>query len=190
MGCTRFGENWGKSVDDLIVDAAYEAYQDAGIEQKDIQAAWCGRIRPITGENLAGVLKFDYIPVTRVENLCATASDALRNAAFAIAAGVYNVVLVVGADKLKDLGTGGLDSAEILPTARFDYPGAAPVHFFARMATRYMRHHGLTSEELKLTLGKIAVMNHHNGSLNPKAHFQREITLEQAITAVCSMHVA
>jgi acetyl-CoA C-acetyltransferase len=183
MGCTKFGENWQKNVDDLIVNAAYEAYQDAGIEQKDIQAAWFGTTRLITGENLAGVLKFDYIPVTRVENLCATASDALRNAAFAIAAGVYDLVLVVGADKLKDLGTGGLDSAEILPTARVDYPGVAPAHFFARMATRYMHHHGLTYEELKQTLSKIAVKNHHNGSLNPKAHFQREITLEQAIKA-------
>jgi acetyl-CoA C-acetyltransferase len=183
MGCTKFGENWEKSVDDLIVDAAYEAYQDAGIEQKDIQAAWFGTTRLITGENLASALKFDYIPVTRVENLCATASDALRNAAFSIAAGVYDIVLVVGADKLKDLGTGGLDSAEILPTARVDYPGAAPAHFFARMATSYMHHYGLSYEEMKKTLGRIAVKNHHNGSLNPKAHFQREITLEQAVNA-------
>jgi acetyl-CoA C-acetyltransferase len=183
MGCTKFGENWDKSVDDLIVEAAYEAYQDAGIEQKDIQAAWFGTTRLITGENLAGVLKFDYIPVTRVENLCATASDALRNAAFSIAAGVYDLVLVVGADKLKDLGMGGLDSAEIQPTSRVDYPGAAPAHFFARMATRYMHRYGLTFEEMKQTLGRISVKNHHNGSLNPKAHFQREISLEQAMNA-------
>jgi len=183
MGCTKFGENWEKSVDDLIVDAAYEAYQDAGIDQKDIQAAWFGTTRLITGENLASVLKFDYIPVTRVENLCATASDALRNAAFSIAAGVYDIVLVVGADKLKDLGMGGLDSAEIQPTARVDYPGAAPAHFFARMATRYMHRYGLSYEEMKKALGKIAVKNHHNGALNPKAHFQKEITLEQAVNA-------
>lgn len=183
MGCTKFGENWDKSIDDLIVDAAYEAYQDAGIDQQDIQAAWFGTTRLITGENLAGVLKFDYIPVTRVENLCATATDALRNAAFSIAAGIYDIVLVLGADKLKDLGMGGLDSAEIQPTARVDYPGSAPAHFFARMATRYMHHYGLTFDAMKQTLGKIAVKNHHNGSLNPKAHFQKEITLEKAVNA-------
>jgi acetyl-CoA C-acetyltransferase len=183
MGCTKFGENWDKSVDDLIIDAAYEAYRDAGIEQKDIQAAWFGTTRLITGENLSGVLKFDYIPVTRIENLCATASDALRNAAFAIAAGMYDIVLVLGVDKLKDLGTGGLDSTEIQPTSRVDYPGAAPAHFFARLATRYMHRYGLSYEEMKHALGKIAVKNHHNGSLNPKAHFQREISLEQAINA-------
>jgi acetyl-CoA C-acetyltransferase len=187
MGCTKFGENWNKSVDDLIIDAAHEAYQDAGVEQKDIQAAWFGTTRLITGENLAGVLKFDYIPVTRVENLCATASDALRNAAFSIAAGIYDIVLVLGADKLKDLGMGGLDSAEKQPTARVDYPGAAPAHFFARLATRYMHHYGLTFEELKQALGKISVKNHHNGSLNPKAHFQREISLEQAMNDACGV---
>ena len=117
MGCTKFGEIWNKSADDLIIDAAYEAYQDAGIEQKDIQAAWFGTTRLITGENLAGVLKFDFIPVSRVENLCATAADALRNAAFSIAAGIYDIVLVLGVDKLKDLGMGGLDSAEKQPAA-------------------------------------------------------------------------
>ena len=69
MGCTKIGENWDKSADDLIIDAVHEAYRDAGIEQKDIQAAWFGTTRLITGENLAGVLKFDYIPVTRIENL-------------------------------------------------------------------------------------------------------------------------
>jgi len=183
MGCTKFGENWDKSADDLIIDAVHEAYQDAGIEQKDIQAAWFGTTRLITGENLAGVLKFDYIPVTRIENLCATASDALRNAAFSIAAGIYDIVLVVGVEKLKDLGMGGLDSSELQPTSRVDYPGAAPAHFFARMATRYMHRYGLTFDEMKQALGKIAVKNHHNGSLNPKAHFQREITLEQTINA-------
>jgi acetyl-CoA C-acetyltransferase len=183
MGCTKFGENWDKSVDDLIVDAAHEAYEDAGIEQKDIQAAWFGTTRLTTGENLAGVLKFDYIPVTRIENMCATASDALRNAAFAIAAGIYDLVLVLGVDKLKDLGIGGLDAVEKQPTSRVDYPGSAPAHFFARMATRYMHRYGLSYDEMKQALGKIAVKNHHNGALNPKAHFQREITLEQAVGA-------
>jgi acetyl-CoA C-acetyltransferase len=183
MGCTKFGENWDRSVDDLIVDAAHEAYRDAGIEQKEIQAAWFGTTRLTTGENLAGVLKFDYIPVTRIENMCATASDALRNAAFAIAAGIYDIVLVLGVDKLKDLGIGGLDAVEKQPTSRVDYPGSAPAHFFARMATRYMHRYNLSYDEMKQALGKIAVKNHHNGALNPKAHFQREITLEQAVGA-------
>ena len=173
MGCTKFGENWNKSVDDLIIEAAYEAYQDAGIEQKEIQAAWFGTTRLITGENLAGVLKFDYIPVTRVENLCATGSDALRNAAFAVAAGVYDIVLAIGAEKLKDVGMGGLDSSEIQPTSRVDYPGTPPAHFFAAAPL----HARVWIDQLSLNSGEDCGENHHNGSLNPKAHFQREIMI-------------
>ena len=108
MGCTKFGENWEKGPDDLLVDAAYEAYQDAGIDSKDIQAAWFGTTRLGTAEPMAAALKFDYIPVTRVENLCATATEALRNACFGIASGVYDIVLAIGVEKLKDQGIGGL----------------------------------------------------------------------------------
>jgi len=183
MGCTKFGENWDKSAEDMLLEATLEAYEDAGIEQKEIQAAWLGTTRLITGENLANVLKLDYIPVTRVENLCATATEALRNACFAIASGMYDIALAIGVEKLKDQGIGGLDTSEIQPSSRTSYPLGAAAHFFARMATRYMHHYGYSYEELKRTLAKISVKNHHNGSLNPKAHFQREITEEQAMNA-------
>ena len=183
MGCTKFGENWEKSADDLMVEAAYEAYEDAGVEPKDIQAAWFGTTRLITGESLANVLKFDYIPITRVENLCATATDAVRNACLGIASGVYDLVLVLGVEKLKDEGVGGLASPLIQASSEVMPPGGGAAHFFARMATRYMHDYGLSYEEMKQTLAKIAVKNHHNGSLSPKAHFQREITEEQAMNA-------
>lgn len=65
MGCTKFGENWEKSAEDMLVDAAYEAYEDAGIDSKDIQAAWFGTTRISTAEPLGAALKFDYIPITR-----------------------------------------------------------------------------------------------------------------------------
>ena len=82
MGCTRFGENWDKSRDDMIIDAAYEAFEDAGIEPKDIQAAWLGTsFTGETGPCLAVPLKLQYIPVTRVENRCCTGTEAVRNAA-------------------------------------------------------------------------------------------------------------
>ena len=94
MGCTKFGENWDMSLDDMIVDAAYEAYEDAGIDPKDIQAAWFGTwVSGQTGQTLATPLNLGYIPITRVENLCATGSDAFRNACYAVAAGIYDVVL-------------------------------------------------------------------------------------------------
>ena len=109
MGCTKFGERWGASAADLMVEAAYEAYDDAGLEAKDIQAAWLGTVSSFrTGQPLAEALKLDYIPITRVENACATATDAFRNACYAVAAGIYDIVLAVGVEKLKDSGFSGL----------------------------------------------------------------------------------
>ena len=89
MGCTKFGENWEMSIEDMMIDAAYEAYEDAGIEPKDIQGAWFGNVwSGHTGQILATPLKLAYIPVTHVENACATGSEALRGAVYAVAAGV------------------------------------------------------------------------------------------------------
>ena len=95
MGCTKFGERWDKGVEDLIVEAAYEAFEDAGIEPKDIQAAWIGTVfSGISGITLSP-LQLQYIPMTRVENMCATGSEALRAASYAVAAGVCDVALAV-----------------------------------------------------------------------------------------------
>ena len=91
-----------------MVEAAYEAYADAGLSADDIQAAWLGTVGSFrTGQPLAEALKLDYIPITRVENACATATDAFRNACYAVAAGVYDIALAMGVEKLKDSGFSG-----------------------------------------------------------------------------------
>jgi acetyl-CoA C-acetyltransferase len=91
------------SLEDLLVEAGYEAFEDAKLEAKDIQAAWVGTVgSELTEQFLANALKFDYIPITRVENACATATDAFMNACFAVAAGVYDIVMAAGVEKLKD----------------------------------------------------------------------------------------
>ncbi len=184
MGCVKFGENWNQSLEDMIVAAAYEAYEDAGIDPKEIQAAWWGTaFAGETGQILATPLKLAYIPVTHVENACATGSEALRGACYAVAAGIYDVVLAVGAEKLKDTGYSGLPQTR--PTATWSYrlTTQTPAAIFAMMANGYFAKYGLTFDEGKKLLARIAVKNHHNGSLSPKAHFQREITLDQAIKA-------
>lgn len=188
MGCTRFGELWDKSGSDLIVDAAYEAFEDAGIEPKDIQAAWIGTVfGGVMATTLSLPLKLQYIPITRVENLCATGTEAIRAAAHAVAAGVCDIALAVGMEKLKDAGVGlipppigdntiadtGVDPLRLIP----------PPVAFGSQAVRYFQQYGLSPQEGKRLLAKIAVKNHHNGSLNPKAQYQSEITLEQAINA-------
>jgi acetyl-CoA C-acetyltransferase len=184
MGCVKFGENWGQSLEDMIIDAVYEAYADAGADPRDIQAAWWGTcFAGETGQILATPLKLKYIPVTHVENACATGSEAIRGACYAVAAGIYDIVLAVGAEKLKDTGFTGLPQTR--PTATWSYrlTTQTPAAIFAMMATGYFAKYGLTHEDGKRLLAQIAVKNHHNGSLSPKAHFQREITMDQALNA-------
>ncbi|MDP2952123.1 MAG: acetyl-CoA acetyltransferase [Chloroflexota bacterium] len=183
MGCTKFGEHWTKSAEDLMVEAAYEAYEDAGIEPKDIQAAWIGTSRSgRTGQILAQALKLEYIPISRLENACATATDSFRNACYAVAAGIYDIVLAAGVEKLKDSGFSGLPGNPEISTSEV-LPSTPPPSSFALSATRYFHHYGLSYEEGKRTLAKIAVKNHHNGTLCPRAHFQKEITVEQVVNA-------
>jgi acetyl-CoA C-acetyltransferase len=182
MGCTSFGERWDAGPEDLLVEAVYEAYEDAGVNPKDIQAAWVGTVASFsTGQALALSLKTDYIPITRVENACATATDAFRNASYAVAAGIYDIVLVAGVEKLKDSGfsgltLGGAPGSDVAPPA-------PPPSQFALAATRYFHQYGIPYEEGKRVLAQIASKNHHNGTLNPKAHFQREVSVDQVMGA-------
>jgi acetyl-CoA C-acetyltransferase len=166
----------------LIVEAAYEAFEDAGIEGKDVQAAWLGTVGSFrTGQPLAAALKLDYIPITRVENACATATDAFRNACYAVAAGIYDIVLAVGVEKLKDSGFSGLAVAE--PAGSDVNPPVPPPSQFALAATRYFHQYDIPYEDGKMTLAQIAAKNHHNGTMSPKAHFQREVSVEQVANA-------
>jgi acetyl-CoA C-acetyltransferase len=182
MGCTKFGEIWDKGIPDLIIEAAYEAFEDAGIGPKDVQAAWIGNLHSgqMTGAFLTEALQLDMIPCTRVENNCASGAEAIRNAAFSVAAGMYDVALAVGVEKLKDYGSGMLEApATYHPTL---VAGSAP-SAFARSAVRYFERYGLSREQGKRTIAKIAVKNHHNGTMHPKAMFQREVTIDAVMNA-------
>jgi acetyl-CoA C-acetyltransferase len=188
MGCTCFGELWDKSVEDLVVEAAYEAFEDAGVEPKDIQAAWLGTVQSgLTGVSLSVPLKLQYIPLTRVENMCCTGTEALRAAAYAVAAGVYDVVLALGMEKMKDTGWMGVQSANIVGETSLGIAGGKPEfsapEMFARLTVRYFQHYGIDFDEGKRLLAKIVEKSHHNGAMNPKAHYQREVTVEQVMKA-------
>ncbi|MFH2012891.1 MAG: acetyl-CoA acetyltransferase [Pseudomonadota bacterium] len=182
MGCTKFGELWDKDAEDLIVDSCKEAFEDAGLEPKDIQAAWfASLVSGCTGSRLSNAIKLDYVPVTRVENFCCGGTDALRNACYGIASGACDIALAVGVEKLKDhLGgfgqfvTSPFDSSKV----EIDLP---PSNMFAQFATRYFHHYGISMKDGKSILAKISVKNHHNGTMSPKAHLRREITEEQVL---------
>ncbi len=185
MGCSKFGERWDVGLADLAIEAAYEAYEDAGIGPEDIQACSFGTVSaPLlgTGASLASdALKLHGISVTRNENWCTTGHEALREACLGVASGMYDVVLALGVEKLKDTGFPGLGTGRGMDPvyeARRTSPGS-----FALIATRYFHEYGLSREEGKRTIGKIAVKNHHNGSMCPKAHFHNEVTLEQVLNA-------
>lgn len=188
MGCTRFGERWDSSAEDLLVEAFSEAVEDAGIDpQKDIQAAWYGTAIPEVGLGATSmpcgqVLKLPFIPVTRVENACATGSEALRGACYAVAADVYDICLAIGMEKLKDTGFGGLPIYGNTK-GRFTWPNMTPPGGFAQLATRYFAKYNLSPEEGKTMLAKVSAKSHYNGSLNPKAHLRRAVTVEQIMNA-------
>ena len=153
MGCTHFKENWDKSADDMIIDATYEAYEDAGIGPKDIEAGWCGSIgSAFTGGSLTVPLKLRNLPISHVENACASGKDALRNAAHAVACGLYDIVLVVGIEKLKDTGFSGLPEYFAHPVYG---QGATAPGRWALGATGYFSTYGLSREEGKATLAKL-----------------------------------
>ncbi|MBL7209454.1 MAG: acetyl-CoA acetyltransferase [Dehalococcoidia bacterium] len=190
MGCTKFGELWDKGPEDLMIDAYKEAIEDAGIEKKDIQAAWFGTHfeEHSVGKgatSLATTLKLPFIPVTRVENFCATGSEALRGAAYSVAAGAYDIALALGVEKLKDTGYGGLPGGQNLMGTKFRLigPNMTAPGSFAMMATRYFAQYGLSPEEGKNMLAKVSAKSHHNGSLNAKAHLRREVSVEQIMNA-------
>jgi len=181
MGCTKFGERWDKGPGELIIDAVTEALKDAKITIKDIEAAWVGSLfSGMGGRSLSEPLKLQYIPVTRVENACGSGHEAIRNASYAVAAGIHDVVLAVGFEKLKDEGGSGLPGMENRTNSHYQssMPGV-----FAMMATRYFNRYGFTPEEGKKMLAKISVKSHHNGTLNPKAHLRRELTIDQVVQA-------
>ena len=194
-GCTKFGEQWNKSSEDLIVEAFKEALEDAGIEKKDIQAAWQSNqfIQVNVGYSalpLANTLKLPFIPATHVENLCASGTEALRGACYAIAAGACDIALALGVEKVKDTGFQGLprfheDLMMVGTKGRVTLPNWVNPNpgMFAMMAVKYFERYGLSIEQGRRTLAKISVKSHHNGAMNPRAHLRREITIEDVLKA-------
>lgn len=182
MGCTKFGEHWDRSVDDMLIDAATEAYRSAGIDQEDVDAYWFGTLGSgVSGLVLSRALKLDYKPVTRVENMCATGSEAFRNACYAVASGAYDVAMAIGVEKLKDSGMSGLVGTQ-LPSDGTKSQLTAPA-MFSLLAPAYANKYGLEPEKMKEVMTRIAWKNHLNGAKNPRAQFQKEVPKEKISSA-------
>ena len=177
MGCTKFGEHWDKGVDELLVEAAYEAFDSAGVTPDDVDAYWLGTMGSgISGLTLSEPLKIQFKPVTRVENMCATGSEALRQAAYAVASGAFDMAMAIGVEKLKDSGYSGL-VGNAPPNDGTEGSMTAPASF-SLLAPAYFKKYGLDADKGKEVLSRIAWKNHKNGARNPKAQFQKEVSME------------
>ena len=191
MGCSKFGERWDCGPDELMVEAYVEALQDAGIEPSQLDAAWFSTHIDEIGTGKGGTplsvaLRLPNIAVTRVENFCASGSEAFRGAVYAVAAGAADIALAVGVEKLKDTGYGGLPvgaPGTLIP--QISPNGSAPGNF-AQLASAYRAKHGVSREDLKRAIAHVSVKSHANGAKNAKAHLRKPITEEQALNAPMS----
>lgn len=188
MGCTRFGERWNAGPEDLVTEAFEEALADAKIARDDIDAGWFGVFydEQNVGKSaypLSQYLRLPNIPVTRVENLCATGTEALRGAVYAVAAGAADIALAMGCEKLKDTGFAGLPERtkgtfEDLWQPNFTPPGA-----FAQLAAAYAAKHGLDMRDLKRAMAHVSWKSHQNATRNEKAHLRKPVSMDQILAA-------
>jgi acetyl-CoA C-acetyltransferase len=192
IGHAKFGKRTDATIRELAFEAVKPALEDAGITTKEIDAAVIG----VAGDEFAaqgssGALIHDYIgmgnkPMFRVEAACATGSAGIRAAWSLIKAGLTDTILVVGAETMTHVGTPR--ATELMAKAgdtRWEYPfGVTFPGFYALMATAHMHEYGTTREQLSM----VSVKNHKYGALNPYAHLQREVSLEEAMKSITICH--
>jgi acetyl-CoA C-acetyltransferase len=188
MGCSQFGERWSVGTEHLLEEAFREAVQDAGIEKSSIGAAWYGAAldRVNVGNSAipaATALRLEGIPVTRIENMCATGSEALRGAAYAVAAGAVDFALAIGAEKLKDTGYGGLPVQTKGTLNDLIMPYSSAPGGFAQLAAGYRARYGTSREDLKRAMARISWRSHQNGVQSPKAHLRHAVDIETILRA-------
>ncbi len=182
MGCTQFKEHFDRSADDLMIDAVQDTLASAGVAKDDIDAWWLGTAQSgMSGVTLAAPLKLGNKPVTRVENYCATGSEALRQACYAVASGAYDMAAAVGVEKVKDSGFQGLNAFPIPNDGTQRSVTAAAM--FSLVAPAYAEKYDIDPKELRRTLARIASKNHENGAKNERAQFRREMSVD----AICKM---
>lgn len=183
-GITNFGELWTKSLRDIYVEAALKSIDDAGVDHIDSMYVGTMTSGLFVGQEHIGALMADYlgitpVPAVRIESACCSGGMAIRSGFFEIASGNSDIVLVGGIEKMTD----GADVTYALATAADQeyevYHGVTFPGLYAMIARAHMHRYGTTRKQL----ASVAVKNHHNGTLNPNAQFQNEVTIEQVINA-------
>ena len=188
MGCSKFGERWDAGSPELMAEAFTEALADAGIEHKQIEAAWFGCYGDAINVGnssipAAGALRLEGIPVSRMENMCATGTEALRGATYAVASGAVDIALAIGSEKLKDTGYGGLPPPFKGTFNDLWMPMSSAPAGFAQLASGYRARYGTSKEEMKRAISHVSWKSHQNGQYSPKAHFQKAVSMETIMNA-------
>jgi acetyl-CoA C-acetyltransferase len=188
MGCSKFGERFDADPGTLMIEAFTEALADAKIESNAIDAAWYsvlfdGMSLGSSGTGASEVLRLDNVATTRVENMCASGTEALRGAAYAVAAGASKIALAIGAEKLKDTGYGGLPGGSMGPVNDLYWPHLSAPGSFAQLATAYAAKHGINRADLKQAMATVSWKSHQNGAVNPKAHLRKAVDLDTILNA-------
>ena len=195
MGCSRFGERWDVGGEELMVEAFSEAVEDAGIERDEIEAAWLATCLEEINVGKSALplsvgLRLPFIPVTRVENYCASGTEAFRGAVYAVASGAVDTALALGVEKLKDTGYGGLpnpgSNAGSLNWLWF--PNLTAPGVFAQLASAYAAKYDIDDQHLKRAMAHVSAKSHANGVLNPKAHMRKAVTVEQVMGSPIIAH--
>ena len=170
-------------------------YADAGIDREEIQAAWLGTCMDEVNVGksalpLSMTLRLPLIPVTRVENFCASGTESFRGAVYAVASGAYDIAFAMGVEKLKDTGYGGLPN----PGSNWGslswlwWPNVTAPGAFAQLATAYAAKYRIPDQDLKRAIAHVSVKSHANGALNPKAHLRKAVTEDQVMAAPIIAH--
>lgn len=188
MGCSKFGERWDADAEDLMLEAFSEALADAGIEKRQVEAAWLATAIEEqhvgkSGVPLSVALRLPNIPVTRVENYCASGSEAFRGAAYAVASGACDIALALGCEKLKDTGYGGLPQRSRGLVNGFYWPNLSAPGAFAQLASAYRAKHGVDAADMKRAMAHISAKSHDNATRNPKAHLRNRISVDDVLNA-------
>ncbi len=177
MGCTNFIENWKSGFDDLLIEAANAAYTSAGVAKDDVDAYWLGTANgAMSGITAARPLQLQNKPVTRVENYCATGSEALRQASYAVASGAYDVAMAIGVEKTKDSGFQGLNATP--PPNDGTGRTLTAAAMFSMIVPAYAAKYGVDKDTMREVLSRIAWKNHWNGARNTRAQFRKEVSME------------
>jgi len=188
IGHAKFGKRNDATIRELAFEAVKPALEDAKITTSEIDASVVGVAADVwAAQGSPGALIHDYVgmgnkPTFRVEAACATGSAGIRAAWSLIKAGLAEVVLVVGAETMTWVGTPV--ATEWMARAgdtRWEYPfGITFPGFYALMATRHMHEFGTTHMQMSM----VSVKSHKYGAMNPYAHLQKEVSLEEAMKSV------